>query len=325
MQRSDIDVHGNRLSCLHAGEGPAVVLCHGFPETAYAWRHQIAALAAAGYRAIAPDLRGYGDSFQPLDAADYTLFDVAGDIVGLLDALPIDRAVVVGNDWGATLAWQLAQLRPDRVAGVAAFGVPMMGRAPMPPTGLFPQSADTLFYTLYFQVPGVAEREFEADVRTTLTKLYANAAGEAGPRAPDDGTPNPFGMVSRADGLLAGLPLPASLPGWLTEADLDAYVASYETSGFRGGLNWYRNLDRNWALQAALDGVKVTVPALYAVGARDTGLSMPGMDAIIAAMPTLVPDLRGSHMVPDAGHWLPQERPDAVNALLLPFIRRLFA
>ncbi len=323
MQRHTVDVNGNIISCLDRGEGPAILLCHGFPETAHAWRHQVAALAAAGYRAIAPDLRGYGASFKPDGVDAYTLMHGVGDLVGLLDALGIGRAIVVGNDWGATLAWQAARLRPDRFRGVVALGVPLMGRAPMPPTRLFPRTEDTLFYTLYFQEPGVAERELERDAGTALRQIYAAAAGEAGPRRPGDGTPNPFGMVARDAGLLAGLPVPDALPGWLADADFDVFAAAFEAGGFRGGLNYYRNLDRNWELDAALAGVPVSVPALFAAGSRDPGLQIPGMDGIIAAMPALAPDLRGSVRVDGAGHWLQQERPEAVNELILSFARGL--
>lgn len=323
MQRRTIDARGSTLSFLDAGRGPLVLLCHGFPETAHAWRHQIAALATAGFRAIAPDLRGYGDSLQP-DAIDaYTVLHAVGDMVGLLDALGVPQAAIVGGDWGATVAWQAALMRPDRFHAVAALGVPFMESAPMPPTRLFPSLDHALFYTLYFQEPGVAERELERDTRTSLRKLYFSASGDAGPRRPGDDTPNPFGMVMRSQGLLGALPDLDKLPAWLTEADLDIYTAAFERSGFRGGLNYYRNLDRNGELQRSLQGVQVTVPALFAVGERDAGLQIPGMDAIIAAMPRLAPNLRDSIVVPGAGHWLQQESPDAVNRALFDFLDAL--
>lgn len=325
MQRRSLDVNGTTISFLEAGQGPTVLMCHGFPETAYSWRNQTPALAAAGFHAIAPDLRGYGESFQPSAIDEYTVFHAVGDIIGLLDALSVDEAVIVGNDWGATVAWQAALLRPDRIKGVIAFGVPMMGRAPMQPTRLFPRSGDELFYTLYFQDPGVAEQELERDVRVTLRKIYFAASGDAGPRQPGDGTPNPFNMVSRTKGMLASLPDSVALPSWLTEADLDIYAAAFTGSGFRGGLNYYRNLDRNWHLQSCLDGVRVTVPALFAIGSRDVGLQIPGMDRIIASMPQLVPDLRGSLIIQDAGHWLQQECPREVNDMILSFLHDLFS
>lgn len=323
MQRRTIDARGSTISFLDAGRGPLVLLCHGFPETSHAWRHQIAALSAAGFRAIAPDLRGYGDSLRPDAIDDYTVFHAVGDLVGLLDELGVRQAAIVGGDWGATVAWQAALMRPDRFHAVAALGVPLMESAPIPPTRLFPNHEHALFYTLYFQQPGVAEQELERNICTSLRQIYFSASGDAGPRRPGDGTPNPFGMVMHSQGLLGALPDPDTLPGWLTEADLDVYTAAFERSGFRGGLNYYRNLDRNWELQRSLHGMQVTVPALFAVGERDAGLQIPGMDAIIGAMPRLAPDLRDAIVVPGAGHWLQQERPDAVNRALLDFVDAL--
>jgi len=317
-----LEVNGIRLNVTEQGAGPLVLLVHGFPETSLAWRHQRAALAVAGFRAVAPDLRGYGRSECPADIAAYTTFDVIGDLVALLDVLGERQAVIVGGDWGATIAWQAAQLRPDRFRAVAALGVPLMGRAPMPPSRLFPRTEAAMFYTHYFAEPGVAERELELDVETTVRKIYFAASGDAGPRD-DPATPNPFGMVARTGGLLDALPDPASVPAWLDAACLAAVVDGFKTSGFRGGLNYYRNLDRNWALQGAFEGIKVEVPAYYLVGERDTGRAIPGMDSIVAAMPTLAPRLRGCEVVAGAGHWLQQEAPDAVNAALLGFLGSL--
>jgi pimeloyl-ACP methyl ester carboxylesterase len=323
MQRKSVDVNGITLSYLEAGEGPAILLCHGFPETSQSWRKQIPVLAAAGFRAIAPDLRGYGESSCPEASDVYTMFHIVGDLIGLMDALSIKHAVVVGNDWGASVAWQMALMRPDRIRGVAAFGVPMMARPPMPPTKIFPRTNEAMFYTMYFQVPGLAERELESDVPATLRRIYHAASGEAGPRQPGDDTPNPFGMVVPERGILQDLPEPVSLPAWLSSADFNACATAFARSGFHGGLNYYRNLDRNWELQASLEGMQVQVPALFAIGSRDVGLSIPGMDHIIAGMSKLAPRLRRCVTIDDAGHWLQQERADAVNSLLLSFVQTL--
>jgi pimeloyl-ACP methyl ester carboxylesterase len=316
-----IEANGIRLHIAEQGEGPLVLLCHGFPETSHAWRHQLAALARAGFRAIAPDLRGYGSSDCPTDIGAYTTLDVIGDLVSLVDALGERHAVVVGNDWGATIAWQAALLRPDRFRAVAALGVPMMGRAPMVPSRLFPQTDQTRFYTHYFSEPGLAEAEFERDVATALRKIYFCASGDVGVR--DANTPNPFGLVQRRAGLLDFLIDPPVLPAWLAPTDFDTFVQAFSISGFRGGLNYYRNLDRNWALQSAFEGLRVEVPAMYLVGERDTGLAMPGMRDIIGDMPRIVPRLSTSRIVPRAGHWLQQEAPDFVNAALIEFLRDL--
>ena len=318
-----IDANGIRMNVAQEGEGPLVLLCHGFPETSYSWRHQLASLAEAGFRAVAPDMRGYGKTDSPAEIDQYTVFHLVGDMVGLLDSLEYKTAILVGNDWGATIAWQAALMHPDRVRGVVALGVPMMGRSPVPPTQLFPQTDDALLYALYFQVPGTAEAEFERDVPTTLRKLLYGASGDAGPRREHDGTPNPFGMVSRRNGLLTPLPNPAQLPTWLTEKDLDSFATAFAHSGFHGGLNYYRNLDVNWRLQASLEGKTVEIPALYLVGERDVGLSIPGMQEIIAAMPHLGPRLKETIVLPGCGHWAPQERPQEVSTAIVEFARSL--
>jgi len=315
---NDVEMHVAEL-----GEGPAVLLCHGFPETWYSWRHQMAALSENGYRVIAPDLRGYGQTTQPAEIDQYTILHLVGDMVSLLDVLKIDVAVIIGNDWGATIAWQAALLRPDRFRGVVALGVPMMAQPPVPPTRIFPENDVALFYTLYFQAPGIAEEEFGRDVRLTLRKLLFAASGEAGARHEGDGTPNPFGMVPRLGGLLSTLPNPAIFPAWLNEADLDVYVAAFESSGFQGPLNYYRNLDRNRELLAPFNGLQVIVPALFLGGERDPGRVIPGMDKIIAEMTALVPSLRDTVTLSATGHWPQQEQSQRVSAAILAFIRTL--
>jgi pimeloyl-ACP methyl ester carboxylesterase len=305
------------------GSGPAVLFLHGFPETSHSWRHQLKALAAAGYRAIAPDLRGYGGTPGPREQQAYSAFDCVGDVVGLLDALGIDRAVLVGNDWGSTLAWTAALVRPDRVRGVAAIGVPYMDAAPMPPSRFFPQNDEAQFYALYFQQQGVAEAEFEADIALTLRRILFAASFDAGPRIPGDGTPNPFSMVSRQHGLLSALPDPETLPGWLTESDLQHYVAAFTASGFRGPLNYYRNLDANWRLQRAFAGRRIEVPAIYMVGEQDVGLGIPGMREIIASQKNSVPGLVRSVFIEKCGHWAPQEQPRVVSETILEFLGKL--
>ena len=318
-----LNVNDIRMHVAEQGDGPAVLFCHGFPESWYSWRHQMAALSECGYRAIAPDLRGYGQTTQPVAIEQYTILHLLGDMVCLLDALEIETAVIVGSDWGATIAWHAALLRPDRFRAVVAFAVPMMGRPPVPPSKIFPQTKEALFYTLYFQTPGLAEAEFERDVCLTLRRLLLAASGEAGARQQGDDTPNPFGMVSRDHGLLADLPDPNTLPSWLTQADLDVFVDSFSSSEFRGALNYYRNLDRNRELLAPFNKLQVLVPALFLVGERDSGLAIPGMDKMISEMTNLVPLLRERVVLPATGHWAQQEQPHLVNSALVSFLQTL--
>lgn len=320
-----ITVNGSKHFTLCAGTGPLVLFCHGFPETAYSWRHQLRALAEAGFCAVAPDLRGVGKTPGPEAIDQYTLMHLVGDMVGLVHALGQETAMIVGNDWGASLAWQAALVRPDVFTAVAALGVPMMGQAPVPPTQIFPRTSEVLFYTLYFQEPGRAEAELSQDIEVTLRKILFNASADARApeRSPGEQRPNPFAMVSQTDGLLAPLQDPEVLPPWLTTADLQHEVEAFTHSGFRGALNLYRNLDRNWELQHAFVGQKVQVPALFCIGEHDVGWDIPGMKDIIAQQDRLVSNLRPTVVIPNSGHWLPQEQPEALNAQLLAFLTQL--
>jgi pimeloyl-ACP methyl ester carboxylesterase len=317
-----IRANGLQLHITEQGSGPLVLLCHGFPETSHAWRHQLPALAAAGYHAVAPDLRGYGASDCPDDVAAYGVLAIIGDLVALLDALGKQQAVIVGGDWGGTIAWQAARLRPDRFHAVVALGVPMMARAPAAPSRLLPKMDQAWFYTHYFSEPGLAEKQLEADIETALRKIYFAASGDAG-RRNDPDTPNPFGMLPRHISLPDALPEPPGPLHWLPAADFAVFSEAFKKSGFHGGLNYYRNMDRNWADDAAFEGKRVEVAAMYLVGERDTGLAIPGMTDIIAAMPALVPNLRTSKVISNAGHWLQQEAADEVNAALIGFLHTL--
>jgi pimeloyl-ACP methyl ester carboxylesterase len=317
-----VETNGIRMHIAEAGEGPLVVLCHGFPESWYSWRHQLAALAQAGFHAVAPDQRGYGQTDRP-DAIDqYSLLHLVGDIVGLLDALGAPTAVIVGHDWGAPVAWHAALLRPDRFRGVIGLSVPFRPRGATRPTAAMPQNKDAIFYQLYFQEPGVAETELERDVHDTIRRLVFGASGDAR-RDGATGAGFGVGMVPRQGGFLSLGASPATLPAWLTKADIDFYAGEFKRSGFRGPLNWYRNIDRNWELLAPWTGAKVTVPALYVAGDRDLVVKFPGMDRLLPALSQFVPNLRQTIMLPGCGHWTQQERPTGVNAAILEFLSGL--
>jgi pimeloyl-ACP methyl ester carboxylesterase len=322
-----IESNGIRLNIAEQGKGPLVLLCHGFPESWYSWRHQIEALAAAGFHAVAPDMRGYGKSDAPEAIDQYTIFHLVGDLVGLLDALEAQTAVIVGHDWGANIAWQAARLRPDRFRAVVALSVPFRPRGPVRPTSVMPQTADAQFYMLYFQNPGVAEAELERDPRATVRNMLYGASGDgaaaARAAAASSGASPNLGMVPKGGGFLRGSGAPATLPAWLSEADIDFYAGEFKRSGFRGGLNYYRNIDRNWELTAAFANVKVTVPALYVAGDRDMVVSFPGTDQLLANLKQFVPALRNIQMLPGCGHWTQQERPSEVSAAIIDFVRGL--
>jgi pimeloyl-ACP methyl ester carboxylesterase len=315
------EIDGLRLHAAERGAGPLVVLLHGFPECWYSWRHQIAALADAGFRAVAPDQRGYGRTDRPDDVRRYTLLDLVGDVIGLIDALGEPRAIVVGHDWGAPVAWHTALLRPARVAGVAGLSVPFTPRGPVSPMAMWREAYGDRFYQVYFQAPGVAERELEADVAETMRRLLIGASGDR----PPDGSGLAAGVLPEGGGFLDVLRAGDDLPAWLTQEDLDFYVAELSRTGFTGGLNWYRNQDRNWELLAPWQGAVVTPPALYIAGTRDPVVALLGMDRLLPNLAAFVPALRETVMLEGCGHWTQQERADEVSERLVAFCRELTA
>jgi pimeloyl-ACP methyl ester carboxylesterase len=312
-----IETNGIRLHVAEQGEGPLIILCHGFPECWYSWRHQLRALAQAGFRVVAPDLRGYGRSDRPEEVERYTLLHYIGDIVGLLDALGVKQAVIAGHDVGAPVAWQAALLRPDRFRGVIALGPPFRPRAfggAVPPTTLMPRNENAVFYQLYLQTPE-AEAALGRDMRRAFRAQFYSLSGDMPPSA---GGGFAGGMVPRKG---VSLTDPASLPTWITESDIDVYVAEFTRSGFRGALSWWRNIDRSWELMAAFDGAAVTVPALYIAGDRDFVVAV--FEQFIAKQSILVPKLRSTIMLPGCGHWTQQERAAEVSAAMIDFLRQL--
>jgi pimeloyl-ACP methyl ester carboxylesterase len=305
--RRTVRANGIRLSFLEMGDGPAVVLCHGFPELAYSWRRQLPALAAAGFHAIAPDQRGYGDSERPDAVAAYDIHHLTGDLVGLLDALHLAQAVFVGHDWGGIVAWHMPLLHRARTVGVVGVNTPYFPRPGAPPVGLMRAMWGDRYYIVHFQQPGVADAAFARDVRRVFTQLFRTAAGPVAP----PGVRQPRTMVELVEGPEApGRPL-------LADDELQVYVDAFSRTGFTGGLNWYRNLDRNWATTEALAGAMVTVPALMIAAERDPVLR----PELSETMDALVPDLERV-VLPGCGHWTQHEQPEALNRVLLDWLRR---
>ena len=306
-----IQANGINVHIAEAGDGPLVLLLHGFPELWYSWRHQLPALAAAGYHAVAPDLRGYGRTDAPEKVEAYSMLNMTADAVGVLDALGERTTVIVGHDWGSPIAWHCALLYPDRFPAVVALSVPYVPRPPVPPLQVMRQVyAGRFFYMLYFQEPGVAEPELEGDVRRTLRVTLYAASGDA---------PAGLGLSQKATdaGFLDGMPEPEELPRWLTKDDLDYLVAEFMRTGFRGGLNRYRNMDRDWKELPHLAGAKVQQPALFVAGDRDIVRGFTSIEAMQAN----VPNLRGVVTLAGCGHWTQQERPDEVSTQLVSFLR----
>jgi pimeloyl-ACP methyl ester carboxylesterase len=312
-----VDVAGTRLHCVEAGEGPLVLLVHGFPESWYSWRHQIPALAEAGYRVVAIDVRGYGRSSKPLAIDEYRMVRLVADNVGLVAALGEETATIVGHDWGAPIAWTSAMLRPDVFVAVAGLSVPFSPPSEHRPLEMMRALAgDEEFYVEYFQEPGRAEAEIEADVREWLLGFMFTASGDAPPPDPAAGT---VATVPRGAKMKDRFHRPDVLPAWLTDDDVDAYASEFEHSGFRGPLNRYRNVDRDWEDLAAFRGASIRVPALFVGGDRD-GPTVWGA-AAIAAFGRTLPHLHRSTILEGCGHWTQQERPDQVNDALIDFLR----
>jgi len=299
-----------------AGTGPLVLFCHGWPESWYSWRHQLQAVSAAGFRAVAPDMRGYGGTQSPESIDQYTLLHLVGDMAELVKALGETKAVIVGHDWGAPVAWHAALWRPDLFTAVSAMSVPYAPPGYVDILSALEKLGIDNFYLQYFQKPGVAEAELQQDIRGALRRLYYTAGGEMVEK--DKG----FGRLTGGT-LLANTVDPAVLPAWLSDADLDYYAAEFARAGFRGGLNWYRNLRRNWELSGPWRGQPIRQPSQFIAGSRDGVLRFPAAKSQLEAYPTTLPGLRGSHILDGAGHWVQQERASEVNRLLIEFLKGL--
>ena len=315
-----LDVNGIRMRVVEQGEGPLVLLVHGWPESWYSWRHQLPALAAAGYHAVAPDMRGYGGTDAPLEIEDYDIFDLCGDLVGLIDALGEEQAVLVAHDWGAVVARDCVRLEADRFSAVVNMSVPFGGFATSPIENWRNQYGDNFYYILYFQEldadgHGVAEAEFDADPRGILSRLYLTGATLRPPEVTDP--------LRSAGGWIPRMGEPTDFPAWINGGELDYYVEELTRSGFRGGINYYRNMQRNWELTPELRDMPVSQPAMFIAGENDVVIGGITEEALRARLTQAATDLRGVHLIPGIGHWVQQQEPQEVNRLLLEFLAEL--
>ena len=305
-----ISANGIDLFVLEQGEGPLVVLCHGWPELSYSWRHQISALADAGFHVVAPDMRGFGRSSAPAEIGAYTIFDNVGDMVAMVSALGEKQAVIVGHDWGAPVAWDAAKFRPDIFKKVAGLSVPPPSRCRKRPLESLREGGVTNFYWQYFQTPGVAEAEFERNVALTMRKVLGR------------GVSDPSAMfITQGKGFLDNISTVETLPHWISEADIAYFTEAYRISGFRGGLNWYRNLDRNWELTAPWQGARIHQPSLFIAGSRDSVITGLIGAKQVNELEKILPNLQQKLIIDGAGHWVQQERPNEVNAALIAFLK----
>ena len=313
-----IKTNGIDMAVYEAGpkDGIPVVLCHGFPELAYSWRHQIPALAAAGYHVLAPDQRGYGNTSRPQAVTDYDMAHLTGDLVGLLDAYGIDHAIFVGHDWGGLVVWQMPLFHPKRVRGVVGVNTPFLPRGPMDPIAMMRMAFGDDMYIVYFQQPGLADAALAKDVGKSMRFFMRKSGMKAEDYAKLPAEQRNLALVKalEADETSwggAGAPL-------LNTEELKYFVDAFTKTGFTGGINWYRNFTRNWEKS---DGVeqKVHVPGLMIMAEDDIVLS----PAMAEGMEQYVPDLEKA-LIRDCGHWTQQEHPEQVNTILIDWLKRRF-
>lgn len=312
-----VQTNGIRMRIAETGKGQLVLFLHGWPELWYSWRHQLPAIAAAGFRAVAPDLRGFGQTDAPEERQTYDIHHISADVVGLIDALGEQTAIVVGHDWGAIVAAHCALLHPDRFTALSLLSVPYLGRGKESLiTTLNREFADNFFYVLYFQEPGVAEAEFDGDPRGILSRMYVS------PDTPRD-PPQLTDPKRDAGGWIPRLGTPKQLPDWLTADDLDYYVDAFTESGFRGGFNYYRNFHRNWEITPQLSGAKISQPTQFIAGQKDPVIRGAKADKLRRLMAHSCNDLKDVTIFPGAGHWVQQEKAKETNETLIRFLNGL--
>lgn len=308
-------VNGLPIRYAEMGEGPAVLFVHGWPELWYSWRHQIKALAAAGYRVIAPDMPGYGGTGALESTGDYNIINLAGYLTGLMDALGLDQpAILVGHDWGAAICWNLVQLHPSRFSRLINMSVPLRRHSERPPMDIYrDRFGNRFFYQLYFQEPGVAEAEFDADPAAILSRLYCSPdTFRFAPKVSD--------KDASAGGWIDRLGAPKAMPDWIGQADLDYYVDEFTRTGFTGGIRYYRNIDRNWELMTPYADQPIEMPVLFIAGDKDNVIGGASRDKLKDIMSPRVPNLSDVVLLSGIGHWVQQEAAEEVNRLILDFL-----
>ncbi|MQM05473.1 hypothetical protein Taro_038279 [Colocasia esculenta] len=312
IEHRSVVVNGIRMHVAEKGQGPVVLLLHGFPEVWYSWRHQIAGLASRGYRAVAPDLRGYGDTDAPDSVDSYTVFHLVGDLVALIDALGEDKVFVVGHDWGAVVAWHLCMFTPDRVRALVNLSVPYRPRDPerKPIQTLRALFGDD-YYVCRFQEPGAAEAEFSTLGSKLTVRIFMTYRKPGPPIIPKD---KGYEGVNKGD----------TLPHWLSEEDINYFASNFEKSGFTGGLNYYRVLDLNWELTAPWTGVQIKVPVKFIVGDLDLTYTIPGVQDYIhkGGFKKDVPLLEDVVVMKGVGHFINQEKGPEITDHIYDFIKQ---
>lgn len=310
-----IETNGIKMRLAEAGSGPVVLLIHGWPESWYSWRHQLTALADAGYHAIAPDMRGYGDTDAPASDEAYRIDILANDVVGILDAIGEDKATLVGHDWGAMVVWHTALAHAERFNGVVGMSVPYRKPASASPLDMMKKAnGDNFFYILYHnEEGGVAEAEYDSNPKGLLEMLYSSLDVQRGEPTITDPKRSAGGWIGR-------MGVPEELPEWLASDDLDYYVEEFTRAGFRGGVNYYRNFERNWEYTKDMDPV-ITIPSAFIAGASDMVIAGADKAALVKTMSPVLADMREVTVIPGIGHWVQQEAPEESNKAILAFLK----
>ncbi len=314
---SFIETNGIRMRLAEMGsDGPLVLFAHGWPESWYSWRHQLTALSEAGFRVVAPDMRGYGETDAPEEIDKYDIEQLSADMVGILDALGEETATIVGHDWGAPVASHSALIYPDRFTKLVIMSVPYTGRQDQNPLeGLKAVFRDNFFYILYHNEPGgVAEKEYDSDPRGLLSRFYLS------PDSPRE-EPKITDSKRSAGGFLPRIGAAKGLPGWLKQKDLDYVVNQFEKAGFRGGVNYYRNIERNWEITVDLEDFAIKVPTLFLAGSQDMVIRGATKEMLQSSMEKSIPNLQQVILLPNIGHWVQQEAPEETNQALLNFLQ----
>ena len=315
VEHKMIDVNDVTLHVAEIGDGPLVILLHGFPELWYSWRRQLPALAEAGFKAVAPDMRGFGESSIPSSVDAYDAVDQCGDITGLMDYYGVEQAVVVGHDWGSAAAFYCAQFQPERFRALVTVSVPYGPQGETPPlTSLRANFGENFFYMIYFQ-SDAAQAELEGRTRELFEKLFVSPGSPREPRTVTS-------PLASAGGWLDRIGAPKSPPDWIAPEEVDYFVQSFERTGFLGGLNYYRNLDRSWELLREAGPKQMPRPALFISGTREFSIAGRTPENLHAAMSAVTPDME-VRMIPDGGHWIMDEKTQAFNAILIDFLNDL--
>ena len=310
-----LEINGIKMRLAEMGNGPLVLLAHGWPESWYSWRHQLVGLSKAGFRVIAPDMRGYGGTDAPSEVNQYDINHLTADMIGILDALGEKTASIVGHDWGAPVATYSALFYPERFTKLVIMSVPYNGRQDQNPIeGMKAVFQDNFFYILYHNEPdGVAEKEYDKDPRDLISKFYQSPGSQT--KSPKITDPK-----RSAGGFLPRIGEPEGLPDWFTPKDLDYVVGQFEESGFRGGVNYYRNIERNWKLTKDLKDHKIKVPTLFIAGSRDMVIGGASKEMLQSSMKEAIPLLEEVILFPNIGHWVQQEAPEETNKILISFL-----